>query len=298
MENSLSIRGLSKKYSKSEDYALNEIDLELTPGIYGLLGANGAGKTTLFNILTGIIEKSNGQISFKGEDVFKDIEEFKCKIGYMPQQQDLYPDMTVAKFLTYMAVLKGVLRFGIKEEVSRVLEATDIREIKDRPIATLSGGMKQRVLISQALLNDPEILILDEPTAGLDPKQRVIIRNLISKISRDKIILISTHVVSDIEHISKEIIILKAGRVVLKDSLQRVLDKYKDIVYEITCDDFEFEQISASYKISKMQVRADSSIYVKIYGDFEETPIVGDRLFNKAIVDLEDIYLYIFSGEK
>lgn len=298
MENSLSIRGLSKKYSKSEDYALNEIDLELTPGIYGLLGANGAGKTTLFNILTGIIEKSNGQISFKGEDVFKDIEAFKCKIGYMPQQQDLYPDMTVAKFLTYMAVLKGVLRFGIKEEVSRVLEATDIREIKDRPIATLSGGMKQRVLISQALLNDPEILILDEPTAGLDPKQRVIIRNLISKISRDKIILISTHVVSDIEHISKEIIILKAGRVVLKDSLQRVLDKYKDIVYEITCDDFEFEQISASYKISKMQVRADSSIYVKIYGDFEETPIVGDRLFNKAIVDLEDIYLYIFSGEK
>lgn len=298
MENSLSIRGLSKKYSKSEDYALNEIDLELTPGIYGLLGANGAGKTTLFNILTGIIEKSNGQISFKGEDVFKDIEAFKCKIGYMPQQQDLYPDMTVAKFLTYMAVLKGVLRSGIKEEVSRVLEATDIRAIKDRPIATLSGGMKQRVLISQALLNDPEILILDEPTAGLDPKQRVIIRNLISKISRDKIILISTHVVSDIEHISKEIIILKAGRVVLKDSLQRVLDKYKGIVYEITCDNSEFEQISASYKISKMQVRADSSIYVRIYGDFEETPIVGDRLFNRAIVDLEDIYLYIFSGEK
>ncbi len=298
MENSLSIRGLSKKYSKSEDYALNEIDLELTPGIYGLLGANGAGKTTLFNILTGIIEKSNGQISFKGEDVFKDIEAFKCKIGYMPQQQDLYPDMTVAKFLTYMAVLKGVLRSGIKEEVSRVLEATDIRAIKDRLIATLSGGMKQRVLISQALLNDPEILILDEPTAGLDPKQRVIIRNLISKISRDKIILISTHVVSDIEHISKEIIILKAGRVVLKDSLQRVLDKYKGIVYEITCDNSEFEQISASYKISKMQVRADSSIYVRIYGDFEETPIVGDRLFNRAIVDLEDIYLYIFSGEK
>lgn len=297
-KNHLVIRNLYKKYAGSSLYALSDVSLDLTPGIYGILGANGAGKSTLFNILTGIIDKTEGEIFFNGQDISKMPEEFKGQMGYMPQQQALYPDLSVEKFITYMAVLKEIPKKSLKEEVNRALQATDVEHLREKPMSALSGGMKQRVLISQALLANPQVLILDEPTAGLDPKQRVIIRNLVSNLSKDKIILISTHVVSDIEHISKEIIILKKGEVILQDTPQGILEKYERIVYESVLTNEDLKEVQDHYEISQMQMRADGQVYVKIYGDFTEPPKTESVTFHPAAVDLEDVYLYLFDGEK
>lgn len=294
--NHLQVLDLTKRYPGADYNAIDHLSLEFTPGIYGILGANGAGKSTFFNMLTGIIKRSDGDILYDGKSIFENLEAFKGHIGYMPQNQALYPNYTVEKFLYYIATLKGVSRSKIKGEVERVLKVTEVYEIRNRKIRALSGGMKQRVLISQALIGDPDILILDEPTAGLDPKQRVIIRNFLSKISQDKIVLISTHVVSDIEHISKEIVIIRSGQLVLKDMPERILEHYKDIAIEGEIESEKSELFLENYNVSQMQIRSNGNNYIKICGDFEQAPILQGVPFTRARVDLEDVYLYIFQG--
>ena len=212
------------------------------------------------------------------------------KIGYMPQQQEMYPDLSVKKFLKYIGVLKGIDGKQLDNIVDSAMEITDLTNLQKKKIGELSGGMKQRVLLSQAILNDPLLLILDEPTAGLDPRQRVLIRNFLSKTSKDKIVLISTHVVSDIEYISKEIIIMDKGRIIIKDTPQNILKKYENITLESYIDNDDIEEINKKYKVSQMQLRSDGKTYVKIYGDFDQIP----EGFSYASPNLEDIYLYLF----
>lgn len=205
----LEIKGITKVYKKGAVKALDNFSVTLTPGVYGLLGPNGAGKSTLMNIITDNLNADGGEVVYDGENIKKLGKDYRAVLGYMPQQQGLYDDFTLNRFLWYMAALKGLKKKEAKEKITQLLETVNLTDAAHKKLGSFSGGMKQRALIAQALLNNPEILILDEPTAGLDPKERIRIRNFISEIAEDKIVLISTHVVSDIEFIAKEIILLK-----------------------------------------------------------------------------------------
>ncbi len=221
----LELKNISKRYK--EKIALDDVSLSLDKGIYGLLGPNGAGKSTLMNIITGNTRLNNGVVIWDEKEITSLGAKYRSIIGYAPQQQGLYDTFTGRQFLSYMATLKGLNRREMLSEIERVLTCVNLHEAADRSIGTYSGGMKQRILIAQAIMGNPKLIILDEPTAGLDPKERVRIREKIKEISGDKIIIVSTHVVSDIESIADKIILLKSGRVVNCDSVE-VLCRYYD----------------------------------------------------------------------
>lgn len=216
---------ITKKYK--DKLALNNISLTLDNGIYGLLGPNGAGKSTLMNVITGNIQPSSGNITWNGKDIKQLKSEYRSILGYAPQQQGLY-DFSGRRFLSYMAALKGISKKEMPDEITRALSYVNMTEKADKAIGTYSGGMKQRILIAQAILGNPKLIILDEPTAGLDPKERVRIREQIKTLSGDKIILVSTHVVSDIESIANEIILIKNGNIIDRDTVNALCSKHNN----------------------------------------------------------------------
>ena len=220
----LCLTNITKKYK--EKLALDDVSLELAPGIYGLLGPNGAGKSTLMNIVTGNLKPDGGQVLWDGKEIKSLGAQYRSIIGYAPQQQGLYDAFTGKRFLAYMATLKGISKKEMPEEIARVLSYVNMTEAANRPIGTSSGGMKQRIWIAQAILGDPKLIVLDEPTAGLDPKERVRIRERIAALAGDKVILVSTHVVSDIEPIAKEIILIKSGKIIDQDTVEHLCSKY------------------------------------------------------------------------
>lgn len=223
----LSLNGVNKHYGAK--HALIDFDYEFTEGVYGLLGPNGAGKSTLMNIITqNIPMEPDGEILWNGGDIYKLQAKYRRKIGFMPQQQELYPSFTASRFVGYLAALKGIKKEKIESEVERVLDLVELSEQADQKLGGFSGGMKQRVLIAQALLGKPKLLILDEPTAGLDPKQRVIACNLISSLANDKIVIISTHIVSDIETIADRILLIKQGELIDEGTVPELCEKVKD----------------------------------------------------------------------
>lgn len=222
----LELRNITKKYGSRR--ALDGVSLTLQEGIYGLLGPNGAGKSTLMNIITGNMKPTSGEALWEGKEIRGMGAAYRSLLGYAPQQQGLYDTFTGIRFLSYMAALKGIPKKKQKDEIQRVLSYVNLTEKARQPVGTYSGGMKQRILAAQALLGDPRLVILDEPTAGLDPKERVRIRENIRNISGDKIILVSTHVVSDIQSIADKIILLREGKVVDCDSVNALCKKYKD----------------------------------------------------------------------
>lgn len=223
----LELKNVCKKYKEKQ--ALNDVSLTLSNGIYGLLGPNGAGKSTLMNIITGNIEPSGGTVSWNGEEINQLGTTYRSILGYAPQQQGLYDTFTGTRFLSYMATLKGISRREMPSEIERVLSYVNLSEAANRPVGTYSGGMKQRILIAQAILGNPKLVVLDEPTAGLDPKERVRVREKIHAIAEDKIILVSTHVVSDIQSIAKEIILLKDGNVIDRGCVKELCAKYGNV---------------------------------------------------------------------
>ncbi len=209
----LIIDRVSKQYKNK--IAVDRISLKLHKGVYGLLGANGAGKTTLMRMICGILKPASGTISFDGMDVSE--EGYRSILGYLPQDFGYYPEFTGQDFLLYMAALKGMTKPQAKRRTAELLSLVSLEEAAKRKIKTYSGGMKQRLGIAQALLNQPKLLILDEPTAGLDPKERVRFRNLIADLGKESIVLLSTHIVSDIEHIADNVLIMKDGRLIYQN---------------------------------------------------------------------------------
>ena len=226
----LIIKELTKTYGSKK--ALNHFSYEFTPGIYGILGSNGAGKSTLMGMLTDTVKRTSGEILYNGQEILKIGEAFRKEIGYMPQEQGMYEDFSARRFLYYMAELKGIPRADCEREVEQALKITNLQNDSYRKIRGFSGGMKQRVMVAQALLGQPHILLLDEPTVGLDPKERMRFCNYIQEISRNRIILITTHIVSDIEKIAKEVLFMKKGRLVASGAIA-------DLYEETNCTDLE-----------------------------------------------------------
>ena len=221
----LQLEGLSKTYGTVQ--ALRKVTYTFKPGIYGILGANGAGKSTMINLITDNVSRDSGsdggRILYDGEDILKLGKKFRAIVGYMPQQQGFYESFSARMFLVYMAELKGLRKKEAKKQIENLLEIVHLSHVADKKIGGFSGGMKQRVLLAQALLGDPKLLILDEPTAGLDPKERVNLRNYIHQLSQNKIILLATHVVSDVESIADRILIMKAGELVADDTPEHLV---------------------------------------------------------------------------
>lgn len=287
----LKINNLSKTYKKGAVKALDDFSITLTPGVYGLLGPNGAGKSTLMNIITDNLNSDSGEVIYNGENIKKLGKDFRAVLGYMPQQQGLYDDFTLNRFLWYMAALKGLNRKEAKEKITKLLETVNLTDSAHKKLGAFSGGMKQRALIAQALLNEPEILILDEPTAGLDPKERIRIRNFISEIAKDKIVLISTHVVSDIEFIAKEIILLKEGHLVSHDTCENLAKKIENKVFEIEVSQEDLLYFQNTYRVSNLYRNGDKIILRTVTDSLPE----GYKSI-KVSPTLEDLYLYVFEN--
>ncbi len=285
----LELINLTKKYGNF--IALDNINITFTEGIYGILGANGAGKSTMMNLLTDNITRTEGQILFDGTDILKLGKDFRLNLGYMPQQQGYYEHMTAQTFLSYMADLKAIPKRQAKAEIEKLLEITNLSDVRHKKLGGYSGGMKQRVLLAQALLGDPKVVILDEPTAGLDPKERIRIRNFISSMSRGRIILLATHIVSDIESISDKILMMKHGCLVGVDTPLGLLESVADKVKELPCDPNDLEHMQEQYKVGNV-FRRQGETWVRIVGD--ELPDEGR--FVSDYLSLEDVYLY-YLGE-
>ena len=281
----LELINLTKQYGNFT--ALDHVHITFTEGICGILGANGAGKSTMMNLLTDNISRTEGQILFDGTDILKLGRGFRRVLGYMPQQQGYYEHMTVQTFLSYMADLKAIPKKRAKAEIERLLTVTNLSDVRHKKLSGCSGGMKQRVLLAQALLGDPKVVILDEPTAGLDPKERIRIRNFISSLSRGRIILLATHIVSDIESISDQILMMKCGQVVGVDTPAALVESVADKVKELPCAPEDLEKLQAQYKVGSVFQRRGET-WVRVVGDAlpEGGRFVPDRL------TLEDVYLY------
>ncbi len=283
----LKLQNITKNYG--EKVVLKDINVQLESGIYGLLGPNGAGKSTLIKLLTDNLKRQQGNILYDGTDILTLGKEYRNLLGYMPQQQGYYGDMPVGAFLMYMAGLKGIPRKKAKKRVDELLQVVSLTDVRYKPVGKLSGGMKQRVLLAQALLNDPKILILDEPTAGVDPQERIKIRNFISEIAEDKIILLATHIVSDVEAIAKEILLLKNGQLIRQEKPYDLLESVEPYVYEVACQKEQLKNLQNKYLISNIRHKEDGFL-VKIIAD--EMP--KEYECYEAEANLEDVYLYYF----
>ena len=285
----LCLSGIKKSYNNGKTYAVDGVTATFTPGVYGLLGPNGAGKSTLMNIITQNLKTNSGTVTLDGVPIDHMGADYRSLLGYMPQQQTLYDDFTGERFLWYMAALKGLDKKQAKEAVSRTLDVVNLREERYKKLKSYSGGMKQRVLIAQALLTDPKLLIMDEPTAGLDPKERIRIRNFISEVSKDKIVLLSTHVVSDVEFISKEILVMRSGQIRARGTPQSLLDGINGRVFEVLVTSEEQAAYEgAGYKLSNIMLTQDR-ICLRIVSDIR--PQIGQ--VRTVYPNLEDVYLYL-----
>lgn len=283
----LTISRLVKNYKSN--IAIEEFSIVLKEGVYGLLGANGAGKTTLMRIICGILKPTSGEVRFNGLAV--DSEEYRDSLGYLPQEFGYYPEFTGSNFLMYMASLKGLPKEKAKERVKELLELVSLSNVSRKKIKTYSGGMKQRLGIAQAMLNNPKVLVLDEPTAGLDPKERVKFRNLIADLAKDRIILLSTHIVSDIEYIADEILLIKKGKLIKKGTVSQVTEIALGKVFLDVVSEEKLDELSAKYCIANIH-HIGNQIEVRIITDNRP------ELAKEVKPTLEDAYMYCISDEK
>ena len=286
----LEIKNLSKTYVKGKPKSLDNLSTEFTSGVYGILGPNGAGKSTLMNIIADNIKADSGEVLYNGENIIKLGKDFRNILGYMPQQQGIYKSFTGRRFLWYMASLKGIPKKDAKERIENVLNLVNLKDHADKKLGEYSGGMKQRILIAQALLNDPEVLLLDEPTAGLDPMERIRIRNFISEIAINKIVIITTHIVSDIQYISKEILLMNKGKLLLKDNPDTIVESMQGKVFEAKIQENQLNIVKEKYNISSI-IKTNDGLLARIVS--EDKP--KELNINDVKSTLEDTYLYYFN---
>ncbi len=286
----LEIRHVTKRYR--DKMAAADVSLTLTAGVWGLLGANGAGKTTLMRMLAGILRPTEGQILCDGVEIGALGAAYREKLGYLPQEFGFYPEFTVQDYLEYMAALKGLPRAEAARQIDALLERVSLAEVRRKKIVKLSGGMKRRVGIAQALLNDPEILILDEPTAGLDPGERVRFRNLLSEFAQDRIVLISTHIVSDVEYIAAENAVMKDGKIIAVDTTEGLVQQIEGKVWQGSAPAEELPRWEHRLQVVNLRNEPDGTVTLRYLAEAPQLP--GSI---PARPKLEDLYLWLFPEE-
>ena len=286
----LSLDRLTKHYGNK--IAVDCVSATLKPGVYGLLGANGAGKTTLMRMLCAILESTSGDVLLNGKEVTAMGADYRNVLGYLPQDFGYYPNYTAMEFLMYISALKGIPKKIAMKRSKELLEEVGLSHVANKKVKTFSGGMKQRVGIAQALLNNPDILIFDEPTAGLDPKERVRFRNLLSEYAGDKIVILSTHIVSDIEAIADEVLLMKKGKFVLQGTVQELTEKANGKVWELTVPAKEARKWQAKTTVANLRHEGKEVVL----------RIISDKKPSEEAVSceatLEDLYLYYFPTEE
>ncbi len=285
----LKITNLSKDFRKTK--AVNQVSYTFHSGVYGLLGINGAGKTTLMRMLTTLLNPTSGEITWAGEDVFKMDKAYRKLLGYLPQDFGVYPDFSVQDYLRYIAALKNLTPTEAKEKVQEVLLLTGMTQFKGKKMRTLSGGMKRRAGIAQAVLNDPKILVLDEPTAGLDPSERIRFRNLISELAADRIVLLSTHIVSDVESVAGQIILMKEGRFVATGTTEELIAACPDKGWLCNVPKDEVYAYHQKYRVANVKTLSDHA-QLRILS--QDAPMPGAV---PEETSLEDVFLSYF-GER
>ena len=284
----LELKQISKQFGTRK--VLHEISAVLTPGVYGLLGPNGAGKTTLIRVLMNLLLPDGGSISFDGKPVSQNRRAYLAKLGYLPQNPQFYRDFRADEFLIYMAAMKSISRRDAKQRAAKLLEQVNLTQDAHRKIGHFSGGMKQRLGIAQAMLNDPELLVLDEPTAGLDPKERIRFRNMIAQLSEKRIVLLATHIVSDIESSAKEVLLLREGHLLYQETPDALRRAISGKVWETDCKPDEFDRMNTQFCISRAVL---SGVFYHVRVISEEKPAENAVSVSPT---LEDVYLYHFGG--
>ncbi len=285
----LEIQALVKNYGKKQ--ALKGIDAVLTEGVYGFLGPNGAGKSTFMNILTGNLRATSGRILCDGEDIAKMGRRFRGLLGYMPQQQALYPNFTAAGFLSYIAALRDMKKSRARERIPKVLEQVGLSDVAGDKIRSFSGGMKQRLLIAQAVLDEPKVLVLDEPTAGLDPKQRIAIRSLISEIAADKIVIIATHVVTDVESVANRILLIREGELMADSTREELTAALSGKVWELKIPEEKLPELTEEKGYLTGNISREGDIlFVRVIADRRPDGYEAEAMRP----GLEDVYLSYF----
>lgn len=282
----LRLESITKTFK--DKIAVDNLTITLNNGVYGLLGPNGSGKTTLMRVLADVLNETKGRIYVNGRDKKNMGEEYRDLIGYLPQDIGFYSNFTAEKFLYYVAALKGIEKRDAIEKIDELLAIVNLKEDRKRKIGRFSGGMKQRLGIAQALLNDPKILILDEPTAGLDPNERIRFKNLIANLSRNRIVILSTHIVSDIEFLANDIIIMKDGKLLEKNTASKLTEKIRGKVWTLEVDEDEIDILNKEYKVANTWLE-EECIKVRIVSDKKP----GDLAVLQE-PNLEDLFLYYF----
>jgi len=285
----LELESLTKEFGNFT--AVNHMNLTMTNGVYGLLGVNGAGKTTLMRMLCTLLKPTVGTIRCNGRDIFEMDMEYRKLLGYLPQEFGFYPEFTVQDYLLYIGVLKGIRPVVAKKRVKELIVKVGLGGAANKKMKKLSGGMKRRAGIAQAMLNNPKILVLDEPTAGLDPNERIRFRNLISELSEERLVLLSTHIVSDIEYIASEILLMKDGKLVHKGTAEELINSMPETVWECFVEKDMVSGFMERYKISNMKAEANG-VVLRIIS--HEKPFANAERLEAS---LEDVFLYYF-GEK
>jgi len=285
----MSIRNVSKQYN-NRHRGLRDFTLELGPGVLGLLGPNGAGKSTLMRILATITKATAGTVTWNGKDIARSPDDLRAVLGYLPQDFGVYPNLSATEFLEYMAAIKGLDAKSAKRRIDELLQVVNLVEAARRPLGGYSGGMKQRVGIAQALLNDPQLLIVDEPTVGLDPEERVRFRNLLSDLSGERIVILSTHIVSDVEATATHIVLINQGRLLCESSPEDLLKQLENKVWEWTVSSDELVLLKQKHIVSGT-IRRSNGVQVRVVS--EDKPEATAR---NASPNLEDAYLYFIGG--
>ena len=287
--NKIVIKGLSKSYDGKKD-ALNSLDLVIPNGMFGILGRNGSGKSTLMNIIATILQPSKGTVTINGIEI-KNSQKIRQMIGYLPQDFDFYPNMKVSEVLYYLGFLSKINQTNFDKYVDLILRKVNLIDYKNKKVKSLSGGMKKRLGIAQAILHDPKVIIVDEPTAGLDPEERVRIRNLLSDLAENKIVIISTHIVSDIESTCNRIAILDKGSLVYKGDIPSLIQQSDDHIYEINLSPSELE----SFRENDLFITKTQEIENKLKVRFiSETKVANAK---KVKADFEDAYMYFLKKQ-